>query len=216
MTEAIKPNSDYYLPDDNSAKKQPQSLKDPEAFLKILVAQMKYQNPMEPQDSATFINQLTQMASMEQMYNVSRSMDNLASKYEMARYFELIGHNVSLIKEDELVTGKVGGVIFQEGEPSFYLAGAPDGERYTLEQIQSITGGNNDDTLLPYLGLVDKQVKLNSDNQEITGLVEKVLLENGAAAVQVDGEIYPVELLLEVSSKPNKPMPVPEEQESTL
>lgn len=203
MTEAIKPNSDYYLPDDNTAKKQPQSLKDPDAFLKILVAQMKYQNPMEPQNSETFINQLTQMASMEQMYNVSRSMDNLASRYEMARYFEIIGHNVSLIKEDEVVTGKVDGIIFNEGKPYFYLAGAPYGERYTLEQIQSITGRNNDDTLLPYLRLVGKQVKVNSDNQEITGLVEKVLLKNGAAAVQVDGEVYPVKLLLEVCSSGN-------------
>ncbi len=201
MMEPIGKTGDYYLPEDNKKAGRPQGLQDPNAFLKILVAQMKYQNPMQPQDSATFVTQLSQMASMEQMYNVSQSMNKMASAYEMARYFQLIGQQVSLVKNDEVISGQVGGVLFEDDQPYFYLAGAPLGDKYTLDQLTGITGTSTDQ-LLPYLSLVGLKVTINLDNGDKTGIVEKVLLQNGSAAVQVDGEIYGVDRIREVTGAP--------------
>ncbi|SFQ97047.1 flagellar hook assembly protein FlgD [Desulfoscipio geothermicus] len=208
MTEAIIPSQNYYLPDDNTGKKESKSITDPDMFIKILVSQMKYQNPMQPQDSETFVTQLTQMAMMEQMYNVSQSMDNLASKYEMSRYYELIGRQVTLVNGDDVVEGKVGGVVFDEGKPYFYLAGSTNGERYTLDQITGINGSVTNE-MLPYFSLVDRQVTVKHDGYEITGVVEKVLLQNGGAALQVDGEVYGVEQIVGVSLAPEDTEPVP-------
>jgi flagellar basal-body rod modification protein FlgD len=208
MTEPVNGNNGYYLPD-NSVKTQPKGLDDPEAFLKILVAQLKYQDPMQPQDSAAFVTQLSQLATMEQMYNVSRSMDNLAAKYEMSRYFEMIGQQVTLSSDDELITGKIGGVTFDDGKPYFYLAGAPNGQKYTLEQIVNVSGGQSYD-LLPYLSLAGMQVKIQDGNQDITGVVEKIIMQNSGAAVQLGGQVYPVDLIKEIA------VATPEETSSGL
>lgn len=112
MTDPISIKNDYYLPSDNEVKNPPQSMADPDIFLKILVAQMQYQDPMNPQDSSAFISQLSQMASMEQMYNVSRSMDSMASRYETANYYNLLGKNVTVLSEDKEKLFQVRWVVF--------------------------------------------------------------------------------------------------------
>jgi len=205
MTEAISgSNNDYYLPDKNKTVKEQQGLADPEAFLKILVAQMKYQNPMQPQDSETFISQLTQMASMEQMYNMGRSMDKMAAQYEMARYFQLIGQQVSIVNKDQIITGQVGGVTIYGEQPSFYLDGDFNGEHYTLGQVINITSNANNNSLLPYLNLVDRQVTVKDGNSEITGIIEKVLMQNGNVLVTIDGSEYSVGQIIELHSMPEE------------
>lgn len=198
MTEPVSGDKGYYWPGD-TVKTQTKGLNDPEAFLKILVAQLKYQDPMQPQDSAEFVAQLSQLATMEQMYNVSRSMDNLAAKYEMSRYFEMIGHQVTLSSGDELITGKIGGVAFEDGKPYFYLAGAPNGQKYTLEQIVNVSGGQSGD-LLSYLSLVGMLVTIQDGSQDMAGIVEKIIMQNNGTAVQVNGQIYPVELIREIAA----------------
>ncbi len=42
-----------------------------EDFLKMLTAQMKYQNPLEPMNDAEFIGQMTQFSSLEQLQNMN-------------------------------------------------------------------------------------------------------------------------------------------------
>ncbi|WP_027363325.1 flagellar hook assembly protein FlgD [Desulfotruncus alcoholivorax] len=202
MVDAIKSNQDYYLPEKtNYINEKSGGLSDPNTFLKILVAQMQYQNPMEPSDSNAFITQLTQLATMEQMNNVSTSMNNLASKYEMSRYYELIGQQVTLSQGDNLVTGTVGGVVMVDDKPYFYLAGAPDGNKYSLDQVKGVAGSAYID-ILPYLTIVGKTVKAGDENGEVTGVVEKVLFNNGGAAIQINGKTYSISNILEISNPP--------------
>lgn len=49
-----------------------------EAFLKLLVAQMSNQDPLAPQDSEKYVEQLTQFSSLEQMMNLNDGVNNLA------------------------------------------------------------------------------------------------------------------------------------------
>jgi flagellar basal-body rod modification protein FlgD len=46
-------------------------------FLNLLVTQLKYQDPLNPVDSAEFTAQLAQFSSLEQLYNISAGMDKL-------------------------------------------------------------------------------------------------------------------------------------------
>lgn len=39
-------------------------------FLKLLVAQLKGQNPLNPQDGAEFVSQLAQFTSLEELINI--------------------------------------------------------------------------------------------------------------------------------------------------
>lgn len=68
-----------------------------DAFLKILVTQLKHQDPLEPLQDKEFISQMTQFSSLEQMTNMSTSMNrfmdfNLSGM--ITQQSHLIGQNV--------------------------------------------------------------------------------------------------------------------------
>ena len=45
-------------------------------FLKILVAQLKGQNPLDPQDGAQFVTQLAQFSSLEELINIRTAIES--------------------------------------------------------------------------------------------------------------------------------------------
>ncbi|MCA9541556.1 MAG: flagellar hook assembly protein FlgD [Myxococcales bacterium] len=49
-----------------------------EAFLKLLVAQVGNQDPLAPQGTEQFVQQLTQFSTLEQLMNLNSGMNNLA------------------------------------------------------------------------------------------------------------------------------------------
>lgn len=50
---------------------------DKDMFMKLLVAQLKNQDPLSPQDGAAFVAQLAQFNSLEQLTNIRESIDEL-------------------------------------------------------------------------------------------------------------------------------------------
>ena len=50
---------------------------DKDAFLQLLVAQLQNQDPLEPQDNGEFIAQMAQFSTLEQMNNMTTSMDKI-------------------------------------------------------------------------------------------------------------------------------------------
>ena len=46
-------------------------------FLKILVAQLRGQNPLNPQDGAEFVSQLAQFSSLEELINIRTGIEGL-------------------------------------------------------------------------------------------------------------------------------------------
>lgn len=55
-----------------------------EDFLSLLVAQLKNQDPLNPDDPTEFTAQLAQFSSLEQLFNINSSMSSLASAFESA------------------------------------------------------------------------------------------------------------------------------------
>jgi flagellar basal-body rod modification protein FlgD len=70
---------------------------DKEAFLKLLVAQVSQQDPMSPQDSDQYVQQLTQFSTLEQLMSLNDGVETLAlgqmsnNSQEALRF---VGHDV--------------------------------------------------------------------------------------------------------------------------
>jgi len=74
---------------------------DKDAFLKLLVSQVKNQDPMQPQGSAEYVAQLAQFSSLEQMQNLNDNIvglallqQNNALMSQLTQSSALIGQNV--------------------------------------------------------------------------------------------------------------------------
>ncbi|MFN7135506.1 MAG: flagellar hook assembly protein FlgD [Myxococcales bacterium] len=72
-----------------------QSSLDKDAFLKLLAAQAKEQDPMNPSDSTQQIAQLAQFSSLEQMLNVATEMGKLRTTNTNQAAIQLVGHDVT-------------------------------------------------------------------------------------------------------------------------
>ncbi len=88
---------------------------DKNAFLKLLMTQLKYQDPTNPLDDKDFIAQLAQFSSLEEMQNMNEGFDKLANVLMMSSNFSkatsLLGHQVSIKTDDKEVTGIVQSIV---------------------------------------------------------------------------------------------------------
>lgn len=59
-------------------------------FLRLLVTQLKNQNPLNPQDPAEMTSQLAQYTSLEQLYNINEGLDGLKEVAESTDRMSLL------------------------------------------------------------------------------------------------------------------------------
>jgi flagellar basal-body rod modification protein FlgD len=55
---------------------------DSDMFMTLLVAQLKNQDPLAPQDGAAFVAQLAQFNSLEQLSGIRQSIDKLVAQMQ--------------------------------------------------------------------------------------------------------------------------------------
>lgn len=92
---------------------------DKQAFLSLLVAQMRYQDPTSPMDTSQMMAQSTQLASMEQLTAVAdTTRESFALQMRVAAS-AMLGQEVAYVDADQKVqTGKVTGVDFTAAVPT--------------------------------------------------------------------------------------------------
>lgn len=118
-----------------------------DAFLHLLVTQLRNQNPLEPLSNTEYIAQMAQFTSVEQLMNLATEMSALRHSLGIAS--SLIGKVVEWTEMDtstgQPVTrrGVVDSIVVRDGEP---LAKVGDQE-LTLDMITSLTlsGGGGED-----------------------------------------------------------------------
>jgi flagellar basal-body rod modification protein FlgD len=113
-----------YLNNQNNTR-QPSPELDREGFLKILMTQLQNQDPSDPMDSQGMVQQMTQLSSLEQMMNMSNSIEMLVQSQMMSpviEYSHMIGKTVSYEAFDEetgesegITSGEVVSVSQQDG-----------------------------------------------------------------------------------------------------
>lgn len=89
---------------------------DKEAFLKLLVAQMQYQDPLNPGDSTEYMSQLAQYSSLEATMNISDAVEkgnalNLVGQYVIMNTTDSVGNKEMISGLVEYATVKDGQVL---------------------------------------------------------------------------------------------------------
>lgn len=108
---------------DSSKKVNSNSSLDKQAFLQLLVAQMKYQDPLEPTSNTEYIAQLATFSQLE-------ATQNLQSSYEQNQASSLVGKPVIMqttsksTGDNYYTAGYVDAVMMSNGEPYLYINGS--------------------------------------------------------------------------------------------
>ncbi|MHC1750486.1 MAG: flagellar hook capping FlgD N-terminal domain-containing protein [Cellulosilyticaceae bacterium] len=101
---AVNPNNkDIQL--DKSGKKPNQEL-DKNAFMQLLVTQLQYQDPLNPMDNQQMMAQMAQFTALEQMMNVSNTVEKQLAHSLIGQFVEYQYTNPETQKTDYLL-GKV-------------------------------------------------------------------------------------------------------------
>ncbi|HEV2572404.1 MAG TPA: flagellar hook assembly protein FlgD [Beijerinckiaceae bacterium] len=83
------------------------------AFLRLLVAQMKNQDPTKPTDSTEFLSQLASFSNVEQSVQMNNKLNALLTNSALSQADGIIGR--TLTSADGTITGKVNSVTLQSG-----------------------------------------------------------------------------------------------------
>jgi flagellar basal-body rod modification protein FlgD len=111
---------------------------DKDAFLKLLAAQAKSQDPMNPTDSSAQIAQLAQFSSLEQMLNVATEMGKLRTTTNQQAAVQLVGHTVTYqdAASGTAVTGTVDKVTMAADGPKLSIAGKDNVDPATITEVR--------------------------------------------------------------------------------
>jgi flagellar basal-body rod modification protein FlgD len=88
-----------------------------EDFLKILLTQLNYQDPLKPLDNQQFLAQMAQFSSLEQSRQLNERIDTLLTIQSSTQSIGLLGKTVDVLTESGAVTGQVTSLTFKEGQP---------------------------------------------------------------------------------------------------
>lgn len=105
---------------------------DKDAFLQLLVAQMKYQDPLEPTSNTEYISQYATFSELEQMQNMSASL-------ELSRASALVGETVLMKITDSTgrttnVQGNVDYVVYENNKAYLSI----NGELYSMDDLDTV------------------------------------------------------------------------------
>ena len=111
---------------------------DKDMFLKLMVTQLKHQDPMNPQDSAEFLAQTAQFTSLEKLEEVAAQSAQAYSAQMAFGASGLVGRTVTYTDPDGAeLTGTVSTVRFGPTGPVLSV----DGTDVPLDRVSAVEAG---------------------------------------------------------------------------
>jgi flagellar basal-body rod modification protein FlgD len=137
MTNEI--TSDLYLSNrDTQGKQTGNSSLGKDDFLKLLIAQLQNQDPMSPMEDKDFIAQMAQFSSLEQMTNMSTSLNTFLTQSQTSPILkgsELIGKTATWLDEEgNKKQGVISTASVKNNEVSFRI----NDENHTVLSLNDI------------------------------------------------------------------------------
>ena len=180
-----------------------------ETFLKLLVAEMSNQDPLEPTSNSEFISQLAQFSSMQYALD--------SSKYAESNYATgLVGKIATAIKMEGTESVTKTGIVekVHKGPDNSYLV-TIDGEDFALKNISSVqpapessnssgivnTAGSLGDSISRAAMMVGMfaTVQPSDNGATVAGLIDAIRVKDGKIYAVINTQDYELEKLKEVT-----------------
>lgn len=194
-----------------------------EAFLKLLVAQLQNQDPLNPQENHEFVAQLAQFSSLEQSVGINARLDQLALQnqgLQNSQVVSLVGKTATVKGNIVTLNGQGASVpvtfsLSEAAQEATVVIRDASGRNVRTLQVGARAAGNvtvqwngQDDTGLPQpAGPYQITVTAKSPaggpvslTQQSTGSIKAVSFDRGFPVIHLDsGVTAPVGDLLQVS-----------------
>ena len=113
-----------------------------DAFLKLLVAQLKYQDPLNPADGAEFLAQTAQFTMVEKLADLEAQGQSTVTSQQQMQAAQLVGRQVTYVDSTgNLVEGVVESAEYTPDGQSLTI----DGQAVELDNITKVVGNNRVD-----------------------------------------------------------------------
>jgi flagellar basal-body rod modification protein FlgD len=109
-------------------------------FLKILLTELQFQDPLKPMDNEQFMAQMAQFSTLEQTQQLSSKVDQLLSIQSTSQSVGLLGRTIEISSTGGNVSGQVTSLSLTNGTPTLSITQTNgqvlDG--ITLSQVVSV------------------------------------------------------------------------------
>jgi flagellar basal-body rod modification protein FlgD len=105
-------------------------------FLKLFVAQLQHQDPMNPMQDTEFMGQMASFSTLEQVTNLATANEQIANSLNSTGAVGLLGKTVTWTDEADVShTGVVEKVTTAGGTPSLTVGGTDGVELANISQV---------------------------------------------------------------------------------
>lgn len=129
------------LPADRRKANLPSSTMGKDEFLKLLLTQLKNQDPNNTQDPTQMVSQLAQFSSLEQMNNIANGQTQANQSSQLGAASTLLGKTVDVAdKAGNTYTGQVTSIRMVQGLPTLMVQ-TPNMAmpmQFNLSQLQQV------------------------------------------------------------------------------
>jgi len=112
-------------------------------FLKLLIAELQNQDPLNPMDNNEILQQVSQIREIESNQRLTDTLEAVLLGQNMTTASNMMGETIVALTDDsQVVTGRVDRVTIEEGEPKLHVGD------YTvdLQNVSQILSESTDTT----------------------------------------------------------------------
>lgn len=187
----------------NVGKANPKGVLDKDAFMKLLLTELKYQDPTSPMDSSKMLEQTSQLATLETQQNTNKMMQGLAKQMKSYSNLNALSALGTMVKygSGEVIKSNSDDIKIKIYVPEFAKEGEYQIYDKTGEKLISTTKFGNAPAGLHEITWDGKDD--NRKEVENGSYIVKVKYKNKDGAVRVAnyGE-YPIEAVKFINGKP--------------
>jgi flagellar basal-body rod modification protein FlgD len=186
-----------------TAQQTPNTVADPDAFnkmdlgqfIKLLVAEMQNQDPMNPMDNSQILQQISQIKAIASNDKLTSTLTSMQLQQDMTSASVLLNQTITgLNAGSDSVTGKVDSVSVADGKVQLHVGN----NTIDLKNVAQVNGAASQDVATAN-SLLNRIVRgLNAMGQTITGTVSGVKVADNKVQLQVGNDSVDLDNVTEI------------------